>query len=67
VEAYIEAVKAGHVFDTNLTKQLHKGFRVHNLIPNYIEEPRTGNWAAAILWENPAYRAELRAARRKAA
>lgn len=53
VEAYVAAVVAGDLYDSNLTKQLHKGFRVVNLIPNYVEEPRTRDYAAAILWENP--------------
>jgi ribosomal protein S18 acetylase RimI-like enzyme len=55
-EAYVADVVAGRRFDTNLSKQLRKGFKVHNLIPNYVEDPRTRNWAAAILWENPEYR-----------
>src|SRR5262245_58315252 len=55
-ERYVREVIDGQRFDTNLTKQLHKGFRVHNLIPNYIEDSRTLNWAAAIVWDNPDYR-----------
>jgi GNAT superfamily N-acetyltransferase len=54
-QAYVADVVAGRRFDTNLSKQLKKGFRVHNLIPNYVEDSRTRNWAAAILWENPDY------------
>jgi GNAT superfamily N-acetyltransferase len=56
-EAYVADVVAGRRFDTNLSKQLRKGFKVHNLIPNYVDDPRTRNWAAAILWENPEYAA----------
>jgi hypothetical protein len=52
---YVREVVEGKRYDTNLTKQLHKGFKVHNLIPEYIYDPRTLNWAVAILWENPAY------------
>ncbi len=52
-EQYVQDVIDGKRFDTNLTKQLHKGFKVHNLIPNYYDEPRTSNFAAAIVWENP--------------
>jgi hypothetical protein len=55
-QAYVQAVVEGRLFDTNLTKQLHKGFRVTNLIPNYVPEPRTQDFAAAIVWENPEYR-----------
>lgn len=54
-EEYVAEVAAGRRFDTNLSKQLRKGFKVHNLIPNYVIDPRTRNWAAAILWDNPEY------------
>jgi ribosomal protein S18 acetylase RimI-like enzyme len=54
-EDYVREVEAGLRFDTNLTKQLHKGFRVHNLIPHYVHDNRTLDWAAAIVWENPDY------------
>lgn len=57
-EQYVHEVAAGQRFDTNLTKQLHKGFRVVNLIPDYVQDNRTLNWAVAILWENPDYRPE---------
>ena len=53
---YVREVIQGQRYDTNLTKQLHKGFRVQNLIPNYIDDMRTLNWAAAIVWDNPDYR-----------
>ncbi len=56
VEQYVQGVVAGERFDPNLSKQLRKGFKVKNLIPNYTEEPRTHDWAAAILWMNPEYR-----------
>ena len=60
-EEYVADVVAGQRFDTNLSKQLRKGFKVHNLIPNYVDDPRTRNWAAAIIWENPEYSAAPRA------
>jgi GNAT superfamily N-acetyltransferase len=52
---YIQDVIDGVRTDTNLSKQIHKGFRVLNVIEEYCTEPRTGNRAAAILWENPDY------------
>ena len=55
-DEYVRAVIAGEVFDTNLTKQLAKGFRVVNMIPDYIDEPRTKDYGAAIVWDNPDYR-----------
>lgn len=54
-EQYVQDVIAGVRFDPNLSKQLHKGFRFINLIPEYSYDPRTHNYAAAILWENPDY------------
>ncbi|MBZ0276713.1 MAG: GNAT family N-acetyltransferase [Anaerolineae bacterium] len=56
-EEYVWEVEQGRIFDTNLTKQLHKGFRVHKLIPNYLEnDPTTLGWGVEIVWENPDYR-----------
>ncbi len=57
---YVQEVVAGKRFDPNLSKQLRKGFKVKNLIPNYTEDPRTCDWAAAIVWINPDYRPRTR-------
>lgn len=54
-EDYVREVVAGVRFDNNLTKQLHKGFKVRNLIPNYDHDPRALNYGVAILWYNPEY------------
>lgn len=54
-EQYVQEVVEGKRFDSNLSKQLRKGFKVRNLIPKYTEEPRTHDFAAAILWINPDY------------
>jgi hypothetical protein len=59
-DQYVREVVAGTRFDTNLSKQLHKGFRALNLIPNYEHDPRSLDWAVAILWENPDYVAPIR-------
>ncbi len=61
VEDYVRGVEAGIYFDTNLTKQLHKGFRVHTLIPNYVSDPETCGWGVLIVWKNPDYRPARRA------
>ena len=55
-EEYVQEVVSGQRFDPNLSKQLRKGFTVRNLIPNYTDDPRTDNYAAAIVWLNPDYR-----------
>lgn len=58
-DAYVRDVAAGKLFDNNLTKQLRKGFRVHNVIPNYLEDSDEGNlgYGVAIVWDNPDYEA----------
>jgi hypothetical protein len=56
VEQYVHDVIAGRRFDTNLSKQLRKGFRVHSLIPNYCDCDTCANWGVEIVWKNPDYR-----------
>ena len=48
-EQYVQEVVEGKRFDPNLSKQLKKGFKVRNLIPNYTEDARTRDYAAAIV------------------
>src|SRR5690606_26414169 len=54
-EQYVEAVAAGFLYDNNLTKQLRKGFRVINIIPNYVTDTLSCGYGAAIVWDNPDY------------
>lgn len=54
-DQYVREVVEGKRFDPNLSKQLKKGFKVKNLIPNYTEDSRTQDYAAAIVWVNPDY------------
>lgn len=57
IETYVADVIAGRRWDTNLSKQIKKGFEIHNIIPNYLmDAPRTRNYAVAILRKNPDYR-----------
>lgn len=58
-EQYVQEVVEGKRFDSNLSKQLRKGFMVRNLILNYTDEPRTRDYAAAIVWVNPDYRSKI--------
>jgi len=58
VNAYVRAVLRREIFDTNLTKQIHMGFNVVAIIPNYVEDPDTMGYAALITWENPDYHPE---------
>jgi hypothetical protein len=62
VEEYVADVIAGRRFDRNLSKQLKKGFKVHNIIPHYLEDaPTSAGWGVAIIWENAAYSGQLSA------
>lgn len=54
-EEYLQGVVDGTYFDTNLTKQLRKGFRAVALIPNYLPDPETRGWGVVIVWDNPDY------------
>lgn len=62
---YVREVVAGRRFDTNLSKQLHKGFKVHNIIPNYLDEDSDGTlgYGVAIVWHNPQHRPHASSAR----
>ena len=60
IEQYVRDVVAGTRFDTNLSKQLRKGFKVHGLIPNYTNEENCGGYGVEIVWDNPDYRAARR-------
>jgi GNAT superfamily N-acetyltransferase len=55
-EDYVQGVVSGKYFDTNLTKQIRKGFKPHCLIPNYLHDPETRGWGVTIVWDNPEYR-----------
>ena len=55
VEQYIQEVAAGRLFDTNLTKQLHKGFKAYHPIPGYVDQPEARGYGVLIVWENPDY------------
>lgn len=60
VEDYVQEVAAGKIFDTNLTKQLHKGFKAHYPIPNYVTDEESLFYGVLITWENADYRPERR-------
>jgi GNAT superfamily N-acetyltransferase len=56
-EDYVDYVIAGDVHDRTLTFQLQHGFKVQNLLKNYIEDKASDNWATLIVWENEDYEA----------
>ncbi|MCB0129516.1 MAG: GNAT family N-acetyltransferase [Caldilineaceae bacterium] len=53
---YVEKVVQGQLFDTTLSFQLKMGFQVRGLLPDYIVDSASDNWATLIVWLNPDYR-----------
>lgn len=63
-QQYVQEVIDGQRFDTNLSKQLHKGFQAVALTPNYLkDDPWTLGWGVTIIWHNPDYQPGLKLAR----
>lgn len=54
-DEYVEAVKAGRLYDPTLTFQLANGFEAPCALSNYIADPAVDNWASLIVWHNPNY------------
>jgi hypothetical protein len=51
---YLEKVARGELTDPTLTFQLRRGFRVLDLIPDYLRnDPESLGYAACIEWINP--------------
>lgn len=65
VEVYVDEVVKGKRFDTNLSKQLHKGFKAVKIIPNYLKDPETAGYGVLIVWDNPTYRPHTQAQHRQ--
>jgi hypothetical protein len=61
IEQYVREVVTGKRFDSNLSKQLRKGFKVGPIIPNYADSWGSLDWGVTIVWDNPAYRPLKRA------
>lgn len=55
-QEYVDRVVAGEIHDSTLSFQLAMGFQVRGLIPNYIEDSASDNWATLIEWSNPDWR-----------
>jgi len=54
-EEYVERVKAGEIRDLVLSYQLREGFFVRAIMPNYLPDPNSCNYATFIEWLNPDY------------
>lgn len=54
-EEYVERVQAKQIRDLVLSYQLREGFQVRAIMPNYLPDPNSGNFATFIEWLNPDY------------
>jgi len=54
-EEYVHAVQDGVIKDPVMGFHLREGFVVRDVMPNYIRDPRSRNYATLIEWLNPSY------------
>lgn len=52
-DSYVRAVVAGRLTDRTLTAQLRSGLEVRGVLPEYLTDPKSGNYATLLVWENP--------------
>jgi GNAT superfamily N-acetyltransferase len=55
IESYVQAVVAGEIFDTNLSRQIKMGFTPVQIIPNYVIDMESRRYGVLIVWNNPHY------------
>jgi GNAT superfamily N-acetyltransferase len=55
-DEYAKKVVAGELKDSVLSFQLKNGFRFIKILPNYLYDKRSLNYASFVEWENPQYR-----------
>jgi GNAT superfamily N-acetyltransferase len=53
VPEYVQRVVQGQLTDPTLSFQLKMGFTVRGMLPDYLEDSASDNWAALIAWDNP--------------
>jgi predicted amidohydrolase/GNAT superfamily N-acetyltransferase len=54
-DEYAERVVAGEIRDQVLSFQLHEGFELRGILPNYLDDEVSLNHAAFLEWLNPEY------------
>jgi hypothetical protein len=55
-DEYAKKVVVGELEDTVLSFQLKNGFRFIKILPNYLYDKRSLNYASFVEWVNPQYR-----------
>lgn len=51
--AYVREVVEGRLKDRVLSSQMRAGLRVADVLPRYLTDPRSGDFATLLIWENP--------------
>ena len=52
---YVASVVSRKRFDPVLVSQLRAGFTVRALLPGYLQDARSGDWATLLEWKNPTF------------
>ena len=52
-EEYVKKVKRHEIREPVLTFQIKNGFKFIKILPNYMKDPRSLNYATFIEWKNP--------------
>ncbi|MCL4785459.1 MAG: bifunctional GNAT family N-acetyltransferase/carbon-nitrogen hydrolase family protein [Verrucomicrobia bacterium] len=55
-QEYAQRVVAGEFRDLVLSFQLREGFQLRGVMPNYLRDPKSHNYASLIEWLNPDYK-----------
>lgn len=63
-EEYAQRVVSGELRDLVLSFQLREGFVLRGVLPNYLRDPRSRNYASLIEWLNPDYNPPARGPRK---
>lgn len=61
---YAQRVAADELKDLVLSFQLREGFHLRGVMPNYLRDPNSRNWASLVEWLNPDYKAPQGGARK---
>lgn len=63
-EEYAHRVVAGELRDLVLSFQVHEDFALRGVMPHYLRDPRSHNYASLIEWLNPDYKPPRAGARK---
>jgi hypothetical protein len=59
---YANRVRLGKLHDKVLSSQLRAGFELRGILPEYLTDPRSRNYATLLVWEPPATSSKAEAA-----